>query len=47
MTPNDERVLKALVEADVDYVCDVLGIQTMELLERFPDKVDKFLEGEV
>jgi len=47
MIQNDGRVLTALIEADVDYVCDVLRITPQDIIERFSDRVLEFMDGEV
>ena len=44
---QEQRVLSALLEADVDYVCDVLNISAQDLIERFGDRVLEFMDGEV
>ncbi len=44
---EEERILISLVYSDPDYVVDVLGISSQELMDAFPERVDRFLKEEL
>lgn len=41
-----QKYLVDLVNSDPDYVVDVLGISSWELVHKFGDKVEQFIEEE-
>lgn len=44
---EEERIIISLVHSDPDYVVDVLGISSQELMDAFPDRVTRFLKEEL
>jgi len=46
MARKYEELLVNLVNEDPDYVVDVLGISSWELVNKFPVKVKRFIEEE-
>jgi len=47
LTNTLERVILYLKESDADVLVDVLQITSEEILERFEDKVIRYVEAEV
>jgi hypothetical protein len=48
MTHSKRReLIRQLRESDPDYVVDVLGVTSNELLAAFPRQLSDFLDGEV
>ncbi|HZC81138.1 MAG TPA: hypothetical protein VE222_05375 [Nitrospiraceae bacterium] len=46
MRDREAEFLAQLSEQDPDYICDVLGITTYELLQAFPKRVQWHVQAE-